>query len=80
MGVPLLALALLIQDKKEKALCKLRERYGLVDQINLDLTYAVCFNLANCYHQNGMKKEVMPIMYQTSACVPSSPMLCRGSS
>ncbi|CAN0512490.1 unnamed protein product, partial [Ectocarpus sp. 8 AP-2014] len=46
-------------DKKEKALCKQRERYGLVDQINLDLTYAVCFNLANCYHQNGMKKEAL---------------------
>ncbi|CAN0528285.1 unnamed protein product, partial [Ectocarpus sp. 8 AP-2014] len=27
--------------------------------INLDLTYAVCFNLANCYHQNGMKKEAL---------------------
>lgn len=63
MSVPLFALALLIQDKKEKALCKLRERHGLVDQINLDLTYAVCFNLANCYHQNGMKKEVMLVMY-----------------
>ncbi|CAM9656365.1 unnamed protein product [Laminaria digitata] len=46
-------------DKKEKALCKLRERHGHVDQINLDLTYAVCFNLANCYHQNGMKKEAL---------------------
>lgn len=51
-------LSLPTQDKKEKVLCKLRERHGLVDQINLDLTYAVCFNLANCYHQNGMKKEV----------------------
>lgn len=49
------------QDKKEKALCKLRERHGLIDQINLDLTYAVCFNLANCYHQNGMRKEVRRI-------------------
>lgn len=46
------------QDRKEKLLCKLRERHGLIDQINLDLTYAVCFNLANCYHQNGMRKEV----------------------
>ncbi|CAM9133796.1 unnamed protein product [Discosporangium mesarthrocarpum] len=46
-------------DKKEKALCKHRERHGLVDQINLELTYAVCFNLANCYHQNGMKKEAL---------------------
>lgn len=50
-----------LQDKKEKALCKLRERHGLIDQINLDLTYAVCFNLANCYHQNGMRKEVRRI-------------------
>ncbi|CAM9520941.1 unnamed protein product, partial [Chrysoparadoxa australica] len=46
-------------DKKEKLLCKHRERHSLVDQINLDLTYAVCFNLANCYHNNGMHKEAL---------------------
>ena len=38
---------LLVQGKKERALCKHREDKNLVDQINLDLTYSVCFNLAN---------------------------------
>jgi len=45
--------------KKERALCKHRESNGLVEQINLDLTYAVCFNLANAYHQNGMYEEAL---------------------
>lgn len=62
----LLLLFLDFQDKKEKVLCKLRERHGLVDQINLDLTYAVCFNLANSYHQNGMKKEVTVIIVNST--------------
>ncbi len=35
--------------KKERALCKHREKHGLADQINVELTYAVCFNLANQY-------------------------------
>lgn len=39
----------------------MRERHGLTDHINLDLTYAVCFNLAYCYHQNDMRKEVSAI-------------------
>jgi intraflagellar transport protein 88 len=43
-----------IQGKKERALCKHREANGLVDQINIDLTYAVCFNLANAHHKNKM--------------------------
>ncbi|CAM9106211.1 unnamed protein product, partial [Choristocarpus tenellus] len=46
-------------DKKEKVLCKHRERHGLVDQMNIELTHAVCFNLANSYHQNGMNKEAL---------------------
>jgi intraflagellar transport protein 88 len=33
--------------KKERALCKHREKNGLGEQINHDLTYAVNFNLAN---------------------------------
>jgi intraflagellar transport protein 88 len=35
--------------KRERALCKHREKHGLSDQINVELTYAVCFNLANQY-------------------------------
>jgi len=45
--------------KKERALCKHREQNGLVDQINLDLTYAVCFNLANAYQKNEMYSEAL---------------------
>lgn len=45
--------------KKERQLCKHRESNGLVDQINMDLTYAVCFNLANAYHSNGMHSEAI---------------------
>jgi len=45
--------------KKERALCKHREANGLVDQINIDLTYAVCFNLANAYHKNKMYDEAI---------------------
>jgi intraflagellar transport protein 88 len=45
--------------KKERQLCKHREQHGLVDQINLDLTYSVCFNLANAYHLNGMFDEAL---------------------
>jgi hypothetical protein len=33
--------------KRERLLCKHREKHALGDQINHDLTYAVCFNLAN---------------------------------
>ena len=31
----------------------------MVDQINIDLTYAVCFNLANAYHKNKMYDEAI---------------------
>jgi intraflagellar transport protein 88 len=43
--------------KAERALCKFRESKGLVEQINLDLTYAICFNLANAYYHNKMYEE-----------------------
>eukprot|EP01135_Chromosphaera_perkinsii_P000153 Nk52_evm49s32 gene=Nk52_evmTU49s32 len=43
--------------KKERHLCKQREQAGLGDQINLDLTYCVLFNLANMYHANQMYAE-----------------------
>eukprot|EP00968_Pinguiococcus_pyrenoidosus_P027272 scaffold7363_cov263-Pinguiococcus_pyrenoidosus.AAC.5 len=45
--------------KKERALCRHREQHGLADQINLDLTFAVAFNLANCYHQNGLYDQAL---------------------
>jgi len=45
--------------KAERALCKFRESKNLVDQINLDLTYAICFNLANAYYHNKMYEEAL---------------------
>ena len=40
-------------------LCKFREGKGLIEQINLDLTYAICFNLANAYYHNKMYEEAL---------------------
>jgi intraflagellar transport protein 88 len=45
--------------KKERQLAKLREQHNLADQINLDLTYCVLFNLANQYHVNKMYQEAL---------------------
>jgi intraflagellar transport protein 88 len=45
--------------KAERALCKFKESNGLVDQINIDLTYAIFFNLANAYYHNKMYEEAL---------------------
>ncbi|KAJ1448492.1 hypothetical protein M885DRAFT_450175 [Pelagophyceae sp. CCMP2097] len=45
--------------KRERALCKHREANGLTESINIDLTYAVCFNLAQAYHAAGMPDEAL---------------------
>jgi len=45
--------------KKERQLCKHREQHQLMDQMNIDLTYAVCFNLANQYQANEMYMEAL---------------------
>jgi len=45
--------------KRERYLCKQREQNQLADQINIDLTYSVCFNLANQYHANQMYTEAL---------------------
>merc|ERR1719230_1578221 len=45
--------------KLERQLCKKREENGLADQINIDLTYSVCFNLANQHHCCGMYMEAL---------------------
>ncbi|KAJ3333439.1 Intraflagellar transport protein 88 [Blyttiomyces sp. JEL0837] len=45
--------------KRERALSKLRDQAGLGDQINLDLTYCVLFNLANQYHASKMYQEAL---------------------
>ncbi|KAL7692215.1 putative 43kDa postsynaptic protein [Plasmopara halstedii] len=45
--------------RKERAFNKHCEQSGLADMVNIDLTYAVFFNLANAYHLNGLWKEAI---------------------
>lgn len=45
--------------KQERLLCKYKDSHGLVDQINFDLTYAICFNLANAYYHSKMYEEAL---------------------
>ncbi|KAJ3102294.1 Intraflagellar transport protein 88 [Phlyctochytrium planicorne] len=45
--------------KRERALSKQREQAGLGDQINLDLTYCVLFNLASQYHASKLYQEAL---------------------
>lgn len=45
--------------KRERAVCKLRERFGLLEQINSDLTYAVAVKLAEAYHAAQLYSEAM---------------------
>lgn len=45
--------------KAERSLCKFRESHNLAEQINIDLTYAICFNLANAYYHNKMYEEAL---------------------
>lgn len=40
-------------------MCKLRERFGLLEQINSDLTYAVAVNLAEAYHATQLYSEAL---------------------
>jgi len=37
---------------KEKKIRQLREQTGSLDQVNIDLTFYVFYNLANMYHAN----------------------------
>lgn len=45
--------------KKERAVCKLREQFGLLEQINSDLTYAVAVNLASVYQAAQLYTEAL---------------------
>ncbi|CAG9576717.1 putative intraflagellar transport protein IFT88 [Leishmania major strain Friedlin] len=45
--------------KLERSLCKKREQYGLAEQINVDLTYAVHFNLAVQYQNHQLYTEAL---------------------
>ena len=52
--------------KKERLVCRQREQQGLADQMNADLTYAVCLNLAIQHQHNGNDQEAMAIYYVCS--------------
>ena len=45
--------------KKERQLSRFREEKGFSDQQNIDLHYAVIFNLAHQYHKNGQHQEAL---------------------
>uniref|UniRef100_K1QZL1 Intraflagellar transport protein 88 homolog n=1 Tax=Magallana gigas TaxID=29159 RepID=K1QZL1_MAGGI len=45
--------------RKERVLVRQREQQSMGDQINLDLTYSVLFNLANQYAANEMFNEAL---------------------
>nr|XP_057939068.1 intraflagellar transport protein 88 homolog isoform X3 [Doryrhamphus excisus] len=46
-------------ERKERALVRQREQSGNVEQINIDLTYAILLNLANQYENNEMYPEAL---------------------
>jgi intraflagellar transport protein 88 len=50
--------------KKERQLCRLREQHNLLDQLNVDLTYAVCLNLAIQHQANDNDNEALEIYTQ----------------
>ncbi|KXZ54825.1 hypothetical protein GPECTOR_4g896 [Gonium pectorale] len=45
--------------KAERKLCRFREQHNLSEQINVELTYAVDFNLAHMYHMNKNFNEAI---------------------
>jgi intraflagellar transport protein 88 len=42
---------------KEKKIRQLRENAQTLDQVNIDLTFYVFYNLANMFHANGLHQE-----------------------
>ena len=44
---------------KEKKIRQIRESTGNLDQVNIDLTFYVFYNLANMYHANNLYKEAL---------------------
>lgn len=45
--------------RRERAVVKHREQQGLVEMMNLDLTFTVLFNLAQQYEANDMTNEAL---------------------
>mmetsp|Transcript_21253 Transcript_21253/g.51375 ORF Transcript_21253/g.51375 Transcript_21253/m.51375 type:complete len:811 (+) Transcript_21253:136-2568(+) len=50
--------------KKERQLYRLREQYNLLEQLNVDLTFSVCLNLAIHREANGSDQEALIIYNQ----------------
>ncbi|CAD7927124.1 unnamed protein product [Amoebophrya sp. A120] len=50
--------------KRERTLCRQREQQNLLEQLNVDLTYAVCLNLAIQQHANNNDTEALGIYNQ----------------
>ena len=50
--------------KRERALARLREQQNLTEGLNVDLTYAVCLNLAIQHASNGNENEALTIYGQ----------------
>lgn len=44
---------------KEKKIRQLRENAGTFEQVNIDLTFYVFYNLANMYHANNLPQEAL---------------------
>jgi intraflagellar transport protein 88 len=45
--------------KRERQIAKQKEQANIADQVNLDLTYFVLFNLANQYFANKLYQEAL---------------------
>merc|ERR1719456_1179288 len=50
--------------KRERQLCRLRDQQGMLEQLNVDLTYAVCLNLAIQHQATGNDQEAYTIYQQ----------------
>lgn len=50
--------------KRERQLCRLRDQQGMLEQLNVDLTYAVCLNLAIQQQAGGNDQEAYTIYSQ----------------
>ena len=51
---------------------KHREQHQLMDQMNIDLTYSVCFNLAAQYEANEMYPEVLSLLSRQQRSLATS--------
>lgn len=55
--------------KAEKTLTRWRDHNNLQDSQNVDLTFAVEFNLAHMYHENKNYKEALELYQSECACM-----------